>query len=525
MFFILAGLAVIPYPGIQNDEALFAAGIYAPLSVHSVQVFHRPVAMMLMSYLGTLKAWLYTPIFALWNPSVYSLRVPVLLLGAVTIWLFYLLILQIMDRRAAVAGCALLATDPAYLYTTCFDWGPVVLQHLLGVGGALLLVRFHRTSSRLALGAGFFLFGLALWDKALFGWTLIGMTVALVCTCPGAIRRAFTLKNLLVAALCFSAGAFPLLRFNARNHWETLRANVGWSADPQVLRGKSLMLRTTLDSGGLLGYLSFEDSAEGGRAPQTALEKASVWLDNSTGRLRYGWLSYAALAALLLLPFVWGTPARRPMIFSLIVVAVVWGQMLFGVNVGASVHHLVLLWPWPHLFIAAAFAGFSSRLKRFGVPALAIVVALLCGRSVLASNVQFSQLIRNGGSLSWTDAIHSLSSYLPTVPAQHYVILDWGMTEPLRLLHANHLPIEWGTDLIMKEYMNDEDKRRFLALIEAPDSLFISHTNSDEVFAGVNERRDRALDAMGYRREVLRVVQDSHGRAAFEVFRAVKRSM
>ena len=81
--FFLAGMAVIPYAGIQNDEALFAAGIYSPETIrNSIRIFDHPIATMLMSYLGALKCWIYAPIFAVWQPSIYSLRVPVLVLGA-----------------------------------------------------------------------------------------------------------------------------------------------------------------------------------------------------------------------------------------------------------------------------------------------------------------------------------------------------------------------------------------------------------------------------------------------------------
>lgn len=79
--------SVIPYARIENDEALFAAGIYSPRTIRdSVRVFHRPVASMLMSYLGALKSWIYWPLFAVWPPSAYSLRGPVLVLGGKTLF-------------------------------------------------------------------------------------------------------------------------------------------------------------------------------------------------------------------------------------------------------------------------------------------------------------------------------------------------------------------------------------------------------------------------------------------------------
>ena len=164
---------------------------------------------MLLSYLGALKAWLYSPILAVWQPSAWSIRLPVLLLGAATIWLFYRLLDRLQGKRAALLGCALLATDTTYLLTTCFDWGPVVIQRLLAVAGVLLLVRYHQDSSRVSLGAAFFLFGLALWDKALFRLEPVGLAAGALFVFPGVIRRSVNAKNLALALVCLLRAGAP----------------------------------------------------------------------------------------------------------------------------------------------------------------------------------------------------------------------------------------------------------------------------------------------------------------------------
>src|SRR5205807_4671652 len=107
--------------------------------------------------------------------GLYPLRVPMLLAGTISIWLFFLLLRRIAGDCAALVGCSLLAVDASYLMTSCFDWGPEALQHLLLVGGALLLVIFYQTKRLWPLAGGFFLFGVALWDKALALWMLSGM--------------------------------------------------------------------------------------------------------------------------------------------------------------------------------------------------------------------------------------------------------------------------------------------------------------------------------------------------------------
>src|SRR5579859_2483878 len=90
--FLAMGCAFAPLAGFQTDEAIFASGIYDPATIpYSAQVFHKKLPLMLMPYMGALKAWLYAPILAIFRPTAYSIRIPVLLIGSITIWLFFYL--------------------------------------------------------------------------------------------------------------------------------------------------------------------------------------------------------------------------------------------------------------------------------------------------------------------------------------------------------------------------------------------------------------------------------------------------
>src|SRR4051812_1918121 len=78
--FLLTGAAFLSRLGIQNDEALFANGIYKPYAVvYSLKLGHSRLPLMLMSYLGTLKSWLYRPIFEAFGTGVETMRAPMLL--------------------------------------------------------------------------------------------------------------------------------------------------------------------------------------------------------------------------------------------------------------------------------------------------------------------------------------------------------------------------------------------------------------------------------------------------------------
>src|SRR5690242_9906836 len=88
--FFLAGLTLIPLPGIQNDEALFAYAIFPPRAgVYMPHIGSVEAPLMVMSYVGALKSWLYRPIFDVFGTSVWAVRIPMLLAGAAGIWLFF----------------------------------------------------------------------------------------------------------------------------------------------------------------------------------------------------------------------------------------------------------------------------------------------------------------------------------------------------------------------------------------------------------------------------------------------------
>src|SRR5229473_1045702 len=83
--FIVLGTALAAHAGIENDEALFAGPIYSHYSLFSIRIFHKDVPVMIMTYLGALKTLLYWPLFRAFPPNLYSVRVPMVLVGAFTI--------------------------------------------------------------------------------------------------------------------------------------------------------------------------------------------------------------------------------------------------------------------------------------------------------------------------------------------------------------------------------------------------------------------------------------------------------
>jgi hypothetical protein len=84
------------------------------------------------------------------------------------------------------------------------------------------------------------------------------------------------------------------------------------------------------------------------------------------------------------------------------------------------------------------------------------------------------------------------------------------------------MPLAWGGDYVLKDTLGEDDRRRFLTMIQTTGNVYASHTDPYQIFEGVNQRLDRLLESEGYRKQPLALIPDTHGRQIFAVFRIIK---
>ncbi len=476
LIFVLLACAVLPYPGIQTDEALFAGVYYQPyMALDGFWAFKHHVPTMLISYLGALKTWVYYPIFQVFTPSVWSLRLPMVLLGGLSVWLFTLFLARLHGSRAAWFGGVLLATDPIFIQTTAFDWGPVAIQHFLMLGAGVLLLRQTTRSWCLA----FFLMGLALWNKALVVWTFAGLGLPMLVLFPGAIRKALTLRRLGLAIAFFAIGAFPFLRFNVRKPAATVEQNVKITTAEIV--PKANLMYDTLRGYGLMEYIAYDPGT-----PQ-----------------RWTFIPHALLAAIVLM-LIW--PSRLGWL-PIISGTIAFLLMAMTRNAGGAVHHLVLVWPLQYWAIAAGFtAPKILRPTLAWVPLAWVVVALLAFDNARALNIYRDSLIAKGSPGPWNNAIFALAARVKALNPKIVHVYDWGMSDNLLLLTGMTNTLAWNDRPYGPELFNADD-------------LWIGTLPPFEAFANVNRDLKQAVTAAGFERQLLETVHDRQGRPVFELFR------
>lgn len=496
-FFFAAGMAFIPLLGISNDESLFGSVIFAPSLAHTVRLFGTDRRFMLMSYVGALKGWLYWPVFRLWPPGAYSIRVPALLAGVFTLWMFYRLVERTSSGRVARIAVALLATDSLYLMTTVFDWGPVALQHVFFVGGMFCGVRYYQGCRWRDLAGCFLCFGLGVWDKALFLWLLAGLGVATLGVFRREILSLLNVKRLAMAGGAFVIGALPLLLYNIQYELATFRSNAKLA--PEEIGPKFWFLGDVVQEG-VNGWMMPLDRGDTGFFSEN---RVAVWI---------------FAVAVVLIPLLCRRHDRgaRTTVFCLVAMTVAWLLMAVTKNAGASLHHIVLLWPLPHWLVAVALgASWPAWGRRLAMTAVAAVIAM----NLAIIGADYARIVRNGGTVLWTDAIFGLSQYFRD-ETKEVNELDWGIHENLTLLNQGKLRLR-NVLFEVTAPVTDPAFREDLREHMSSGALFVAHTDGNENIKGVNANARAFAAELGLKRDLLATISDSHGRPIYEVFRFV----
>jgi hypothetical protein len=494
LLFLLMGLAFLEEAGMHYDASYELACFYTcSTPAFKTTLFHHRVPVMIIQYLGALKAWLYLPILKFLDVTPLSLRLPFVFAGAGSVWLFFSMLNRVSGRRAAIAGTLLLATDASFLLATTYDFGPIALLHLALLGGIVLLFRFEATRKAIYLAAAFFVFGLA--------------SAAVI---PKRILALVTPARLAVAALSFCLGALPLIYYNVVTKGATFHTgNVMAEAAP--LAQKVLLFRKTMNGSVMFGWLTEDLKPETARAPDGPADKISMKAARATGR-RTDWMLYAFLASCCLLPWLWFTPARQPALFAAIYLAVVWGQMAIVPNTGATLHHVILLWPFPHFLIAVAGVQLADRYGRYAMAAALVAVV---GCNLLVINNYHADLVTRGTTVIWTDAINPLFEYLDSLGSQQIVAVDWGYGTTLCLLSDGQMPLH---DISFALLNPSPGETTFIrSLIAKPDTVFVDHMPDGEQFPAAHENLERIAAGAGYTKEVVDVITDRNQRPRFEI--------
>jgi hypothetical protein len=426
-------------PGLFYDEAVYAGltkdfvtgqtpGGHMP-GVSTTEIFGAPFPIFVQPYIGALKCWLLIPIFKIFGSTLAVLRASNLLFCAVALFTFMAWTWRLLGLAEALLAGLLLALDPAFFFLGVLDWGSLLPSLLCRFGGGfLVLLAWRRQSASYALLAGLAL-GLGFFNKIDFGVLLAGTALAAACVWGKSIVEFFRSRPrfILSAVLGFLIGAGPVMALFR----EIVNAvfSKDAPADPREMTEKIHAWLAMYD-----GSYFYRLMDAGGLFDKMYQSPSPVWTP-------FG-IIFLTAVLILTADVIFSAkknPARQNKIFLLLsAVFVTLGVLILPGAV--RIHHTTLVYPFPHLIIAAAAAAlWNRRWKNF--PLQQVVRSLLVACLLFLAGGEFhvivhtQQLIREtGGRGWWSNALVKFAG--ETKGKSNLVIssLDWGFNEQLEFL-------------------------------------------------------------------------------------------
>jgi 4-amino-4-deoxy-L-arabinose transferase-like glycosyltransferase len=417
--FVFLAAYRIELPGPYYDELHFVnAALGAPDNTF-IHMRLGSLPFLVSPYMGALKAWGYAPIFRLFGVSALTIRLPAILLAALTLLIFYRAMRDSVGHAWAAIAVWIMAVDPANLFPSRLDWGPTVLTHFFQAAILALWFSYRDKPGPWKIVLICICAGLGFFDRFNFIWLLSAFAIG-ICLCyPDSLQNLwvstprFTRWVAIILAL-LALGimlylVLPLL-LNVPHPTRALTTN---------LQLKWHGLVDTL-SGAAVAHFIFEN-------PTGIIRFASYWLIVVDG--------FLALACLF--SPISNAPARENRkngLFCFLIGFLIFVQIVITPQAGGP-HHYLMIFPWPFLafaFLARSLYDHFRTKKLSQVVALPLVAAATCIFFVNIHNtISYLSHFRNNPHYTsvWSPEIYSLSHYVNEhgFQARSIICVDWGL--------------------------------------------------------------------------------------------------
>lgn len=153
--------------GLAYDESLFINAAVLRSENTFIARHFRGIPLMLMSYIGALKSWIYIPIFKIFGVNIYSVRLPMVILMYVNFYLIFILSSKYFNKLISICLILLVLTDFSFINLHKIDHGPTAIETFLKLITLIFILK--KQSFKNSLVIFLFLF-LGLFNKLNFIW-------------------------------------------------------------------------------------------------------------------------------------------------------------------------------------------------------------------------------------------------------------------------------------------------------------------------------------------------------------------
>jgi dolichyl-phosphate-mannose-protein mannosyltransferase len=461
-------------PGGYYDEALYghlAKDFLAGRAGHPhlpgsrpVELLGRPFPLFVQGYLGALKCWMLLPGIAGLGASVAAMRLTMLAWTLAGLLLCLLWARRLLGLPAAVLATFLLALDPSFYFVSVCDWGAVVPSYVCRFAVLYFTLRWWQGGRARDLFLAGLAAGLGFFNKIDFAVALAGYGGAALLAgggqaWRGRLRRAVPASDTDRADHADVFG--PADHASSAKVAQGLRpAHLAWGV-AGLLLGAAPMVWTLPEiarglAGGRLGtgpgqaaeklhiFLTMLDGTYFYRLMEQGGQFGRMYSTPALFRSPFGLLAAAAFAFLAVeAARRWRHAPDRPAIFLLLSTALILLGTAFLPG-AVRIHHWTLVYPLPHLLLAAAAtrawrrpaAAIAAGAAIRALPRIAATaaVATALGGHLLALQATQRLIAETGGRGLWSNALDAFAEEVRNRRDLTLVSWDWGFHESLAFL-------------------------------------------------------------------------------------------
>lgn len=498
--YVVLAVIKLGHPGLQYDELLFgnaALGNSTGIFIHKVK-FGIPI--MLMPYIGALKAYIYYPIFAVFETSYATVRLPMIFLTAVSLWLIYKFVSKGADFSVAVLSILFLAADACFISLTRTDVGPVAIGLFFRCLALLYFFKFveNRGGKNIIIICGALLLGF--YDKLNFIWFIIAFAVAAIVfygTAFGNITEIFKKRAAQIAALTLALIFIGL----ARSVYQLGVINeITLIPTPEHI---SMIYKNWL---GLATGSAFYEYLIGD------------WGDSRT----LGWIIWSVICGGSILAFCQPKSKIKTFhFFNLLILFLVFVQILLTDKATAP-WHVFMLQPTMAILTASSLKLASEMIFRrsnlWQKTILAGAAITIFGIQFFTYSMYIAAYEKPYRNIMWSKKIDELYAYTQTVP-NRFVSLDWGFHPQLLTLERNPGKY-YDAAFIFVDPIPPTQLRSLESDFMNPDSsyLFIMHDEANTHDKSARRRFFEVSEQLGLKPQLVKSFDEAE-KPLYEVYR------
>jgi len=499
LFVFLAGFNIAS-PGLYYDELLFVNAALGGKTDMFISLRLGSLPLLLMPYIGALKAWIYYPIFKIFGVTAYSIRWPVVLIGALTLFINYRFVKMAFSPSVAIIFLFLAVVEPSTLYHTRLDWGPTTLMMLLRGLFLLSLLAWIKTGRPWLLFAVCVIAVVGVFDKLNFIWMVLAAAISLLIFYPDRVlvfvrlHRRSAIFVILLLGVCSAVFLYYIKNYLPLDK-EII--NLDWALR---LRQVAAMLHGTIGGTGVYGFV--------------------IGNGRSMASVQLLVLSLTGIVALLVLVVTRKIPGEwRLLGFILCFILITFLQM-FITRQATGPHHAAMLaplWLIPIAVLLGQAFEPGNYLGRVLKSAATLSIVVLVVSSLLIDTAYLKGLRGPVNNQNWDAGSYDLVKVISTHQEQPIICVDWGSATIIYgLLNGNINVIDnWST---FKEGLTIADAKYYEQGILQKNPLFILRAAGKEVFPETRKHFFEIASSRSWNVNKLTTIKGAKGSALYEIY-------